>query len=204
MVLEPIAKVALAAEDQAKRRLRRVLHAHPDARADARPRPHNITWRPAHHGAQEFKELYSTIEEAKADISASSRCSSSSIAEARQAVRADDVHDLSGVDVSARFASASTRRTAAASRSSSITSSTRRRHGRADGTFAVIAARIKQNVIDLTRDIMTMQATGDYAAAKQMMRAGVVRPPVQAVLDKLKHVPVDIEQRFVTADSLSK
>ena len=31
---------------------------------------------------------------------------------------------------------------------------------------------------------MTMQAVGDYAAAKQMIeKLGVVRPPVQAVLD---------------------
>jgi hypothetical protein len=31
---------------------------------------------------------------------------------------------------------------------------------------------------------------------------GVIRPPVQAILDKLTNVPVDIEPRFVTADSL--
>ena len=37
-----------------------------------------------------------------------------------------------------------------------------------DGTFAVTPARIKQNVTDLTRDLMTMQATGDYTATKQM------------------------------------
>ena len=56
---------------------------------------------------------------------------------------------------------------------------------------------------DLTRDIMTMQAVGDYAAAKQMIETlAVIRPPVQAVLDRLKDVPVDIEPRFVTADQL--
>ena len=75
----------------------------------------------------------------------------------------------------------------------------------ADGTFAVDPVRIKQNVIDLTRDIMTMQATGDAQAARQMMeKLGVVRPGVQAVLDRLKDVPVDIEPRFVTADALLK
>jgi hypothetical protein len=74
-----------------------------------------------------------------------------------------------------------------------------------DGTFTVDAAKIKQNVIDLTRDIMTMQANGDYAAAKQMIETlGVVRPPVQVVLDRLKAVPVDIEPRFVTAGELAK
>jgi hypothetical protein len=74
-----------------------------------------------------------------------------------------------------------------------------------NGTFAVNMERIKQNVTDLTRDLLTMQARGDYAAARQMMDTlGVVRPPVQAVFDKLKDVPVDIEPRFVTADTLSK
>ena len=37
MVLMPIAKVALAAGRSEERVVRRVLHAHPDARADARP-----------------------------------------------------------------------------------------------------------------------------------------------------------------------
>jgi len=73
----------------------------------------------------------------------------------------------------------------------------------ADGTFTVDAPRIRKNVLDLTRDIMTIQAVGDYAAAKQMIDTLVsIRPPVQAVLDKLKDVPVDIEPRFVTANQL--
>ncbi len=72
-----------------------------------------------------------------------------------------------------------------------------------DGTFAIDAARIKQNVIDLTRDFMTMQATGDYQAARQMLdKMAVVRPQVQTVLDRLKDVPVDIEPRFATASQL--
>jgi hypothetical protein len=72
-----------------------------------------------------------------------------------------------------------------------------------DGTFAVNMERIKQNVTNLTRDIMTMQATGDAQAGKQMLdKLGVVRPPVQTVLDRLKDVPVDIEPRFITADQL--
>jgi len=73
----------------------------------------------------------------------------------------------------------------------------------ADGTFTVDAPRARQNVLDLTRDIMTIQAVGDYAAAKRMIDTLVsIRPPVQAVLDKLKDVPVDIEPRFVTANQL--
>jgi hypothetical protein len=72
-----------------------------------------------------------------------------------------------------------------------------------DGTFAANPARIKQNVTDLTRDLMTMQATGDYTATKQMFeKLAVIRPPVKVVLDKLANVPVDIEPRFVTAEQL--
>ena len=36
----------------------------------------------------------------------------------------------------------------------------------------------------------------------QLLKLAVVRPPVQAILDRLKDVPVDIEPRFVTADKL--
>jgi peptidase M49-like protein len=73
-----------------------------------------------------------------------------------------------------------------------------------DGTFAVDHAKIKDGVIGLTRDIMTMQAAGDYDKAKALGdRLGVVRPVVQAALDKLKNVPVDIEPRFTTAEQLN-
>src|SRR5204863_2960511 len=73
----------------------------------------------------------------------------------------------------------------------------------ADGTFQVNRDTFAENVIALTRDIMTLQANGNYAAAKAMAETlGVIRPPVQAVLDKLKDVPVDIEPRYVTAQQL--
>jgi len=74
----------------------------------------------------------------------------------------------------------------------------------ADGTFAVVPAKVKEAVAALTREIMTLQAQGDYAAAKDMLaKRAVVRPEVQRVLDRLQAVPVDIEPQFVTADELS-
>jgi hypothetical protein len=74
---------------------------------------------------------------------------------------------------------------------------------RPDGTFAVDTSRIKDGVIGLTRDIMTIQAQGDYAKAKALgERLGVVRPEVQRALDKLSSVPVDIEPKFTTAERL--
>ena len=74
---------------------------------------------------------------------------------------------------------------------------------RADGTFAVHLADMKTAVTALTRDIMTLQAEGDYAAAKALRdSAAVIRPPVQEALDKLASVPVDIKPRFTTAERL--
>jgi hypothetical protein len=73
----------------------------------------------------------------------------------------------------------------------------------ADGTFKVNPDRVKEGVAGLTREIMTIQAEGDYTKAKALGdRLGVVRPPVQKALDRLIDVPVDIEPRFTTAARL--
>jgi hypothetical protein len=74
-----------------------------------------------------------------------------------------------------------------------------------DGTFGVNLAKVKEGVAGLTREIMTMQAEGDYAKAIALRdRLGVVRPPVKRALDKMSAVPVDIEPRFTTAAELLK
>ena len=71
---------------------------------------------------------------------------------------------------------------------------------RPDGTFSVDNAKIGDAVTSLTREIMTLQAEGSYAKAKELIdRLGVVRPEVQKVLDKLVGVPVDIEPKFSAA-----
>jgi hypothetical protein len=74
---------------------------------------------------------------------------------------------------------------------------------RPDGTFAVNFSKVKEAVAALTREIMTIQAEGNYAEAKALgERLGVVRPAVKAALDRLSGVPVDIEPRFTTAEQL--
>jgi hypothetical protein len=72
-----------------------------------------------------------------------------------------------------------------------------------DGTFAVNGPKVKDAVAALSRELLTLEAHGDYAKAKEMLgRLAVVRPDVQKLLDKLKSIPVDIEPRFVTAEKL--
>jgi hypothetical protein len=74
-------------------------------------------------------------------------------------------------------------------------------HG--DGTFAVDFKKIKQAVTDLDREFLTIEATGDYARAKDMMsKYVVIRPDVQKALDKMKTVPNDIRPEFSTARAL--
>jgi hypothetical protein len=72
-----------------------------------------------------------------------------------------------------------------------------------DGTFSVDLRKAKKAVAGLSHDLLTLEATGDYAAGQKMLeRLVVMRPEVKAVLDKLGNVPVDIRPRFVTADAL--
>ncbi len=76
-------------------------------------------------------------------------------------------------------------------------------HG--DGTFSVDFKKIKQAVMDLDREFLTIEATGDYAAARAMMtKYVVIRPDVQKALDKMKSVPNDIRPAFTTAATLTK
>ncbi len=205
MVLQPISKVALSAADQQNVSfeaffthilMHELMHG---------LGPHNITVNGrATTVRQEMKELSSAIEEAKADVSG--------------LFALQFLVDRGKLD---KAFDRTMYTTYLASMFRSIRFGINEAHGRgvalqlnyfldnggvkvaADGTFTVDAPRIRQNVVDLTRDIMTIQAVGDYAAAKQMIDKLVsIRPPVQAVLDKLKDVPVDIEPRFVTANEL--
>jgi hypothetical protein len=72
-----------------------------------------------------------------------------------------------------------------------------------DGTFAIVSDKIRPAVTALVTEIMTIQARGDYAAAKGMLdQLGVLRPEAQHVIDRLANVPTDIRPRFVTAEKL--
>jgi len=153
---------------------------------------------------QELKETYSALEEAKADISGLFA-----------------IQHMIDKGVMPKSLENSLYTTFLASAFRSIRFGVNEAHGRgiaiqlntlldqrgvvvnADGTFKVNPDRIKEGISGLTRDIMTIQAEGDYAKAKSLgERMGVVRPVVQKVLDRLASIPVDIEPQFKTADSL--
>src|SRR5262245_17412549 len=201
-VLVPISKVALAVADQKNVSfdaffthilMHELMHG---------LGPHNITVEGrATTVRQEMKELYSAIEEAKADISG------------LWALR--QLADRKLIDPSITKTMYTT---FLASAFRSIRFGINEAHGRGiavqlnylldagafkvlpGGTFAVDEAKITDAVTGLTREIMTIQAEGNYAKAKDLLdRLGVVRPPVQKVLDRLINVPVDIEPNFTSA-----
>ena len=205
MVLQPIARVALGADDQGNVAfdaffthilMHELMHG---------LGPHHITVDGcATTVRQELKETYSAIEEAKADISGLF---------ALQFLVDRGTLDASFNDTVYTTFPASIFR--------SLRFGIHEAHGRgvaiqlnyfldnggvrvsSDGTFAIDPARIRQNVIDLTHDIMTLQAEGAYAAAAALIeRLGYIRPAVQVVLDRLRNVPVDFQPRFVTAEAL--
>jgi hypothetical protein len=168
--------------------------------------PHNITvGGQASTVRQQLKETYSALEEAKADISG--------LWALQQLVNKgtlpkDMERTMYTTFLASAFRSIRFGITEAHGKGIAVQLNTLLDRGafkvNPDGTFYVDQAKIKAEVTNLTRDLMTLQAAGDYSKAKDMLtRLGVVRPEVQRVLDRLKAVPVDIEPQFLTADELT-
>jgi hypothetical protein len=66
-----------------------------------------------------------------------------------------------------------------------------------DGTFIIDFSKIKDAIRALDHDFLTLEATGDYTGAKKMIsELAVIRPEVQRTLDRLKSIPTDIEPIF--------
>jgi hypothetical protein len=74
---------------------------------------------------------------------------------------------------------------------------------RPDGTFAVNFAKIKDGVRDLTHDLLMVEANGDYAGANKLLQLAILRPDFQQAIDRLGAIPVDIRPVFTTAERLT-
>jgi hypothetical protein len=201
-VLVPISRIALAPADQSSVAfeaffthilMHELMHG---------LGPHDITVNGrATTVRQELKDTYSTIEEAKADISG--------------LFALQFLVDRGQLDKSFERTMYTT---FLASAFRSIRFGINEAHGRgqaiqlnylldrgaftvaSDGTFAVDAAKIRDGVNALTGEMMTLQAEGSYTKAKSMIESlGVIRPETKIVIDRLADVPVDIEPRFTTA-----
>ena len=154
----------------------------------------------------ELKDLYSTIEEAKADIAglwALQQLVDKGVLE-RSLERTMYTTFLASAFRSIRFGFGEAHGRGQALQLNRLLDAGAFRVA-TDGTFAVDLARVKPAVSDLTRELMTLEAHGDYAGAKQLLvRLASVRPDTRRVLDRLQGVPVDIEPRYTTADALAR
>jgi hypothetical protein len=73
----------------------------------------------------------------------------------------------------------------------------------ADGTFSVDFAKIKGAVRDLAGELLTIEATGDYAGAKRMLDTyAKLRPEMSQAIEGLTKLPTDIAPGNVTADAV--
>jgi Peptidase family M49 len=74
----------------------------------------------------------------------------------------------------------------------------------ADGTFALDLKKFRSAVSELDHDLLTIEAQGDYAAAKKLLdEMGVLRPILTKAFDRLEGIPTDIDPVFETADELA-
>ncbi len=76
---------------------------------------------------------------------------------------------------------------------------------RPGGTFAINYARIKPAIADLAHTLLTIEAEGNFDAANRLLEQSVPLPePMRNALDELKDLPTDIRPTFVTADEILK
>jgi hypothetical protein len=69
-----------------------------------------------------------------------------------------------------------------------------------NGTFSIDHAKIKEAVRKLSHEILTIQAEGSYDKAKALLeKYAVMRPAMKNAMDRLGNVPVDIEPIFPLA-----
>jgi Peptidase family M49 len=70
--------------------------------------------------------------------------------------------------------------------------------------WEVDSSKIRGGVRDLAHELLTIEARGDYAGAKRMLDTlGVLRPEMSATLARVSAVPVDIRPVFETADKIA-
>jgi hypothetical protein len=157
---------------------------------------------------QELKELYSAIEEAKADVTGlfmlQHLTDQKLIAGGANAERKLYTTFLASTFRTLRFGLKDAHGKGMAMQVNYLTD----KGGfvaRADGRYEVNLDKIKSAVRELDHDLLMIEAKGDYAGAKRMLdELGAIRPSMQKTLSSLNDIPVDIEPIFATAKDLAK
>ena len=165
--------------------------------------PHNITvdGQPTTVRLQ-LKELYSSIEEAKADVTglwALQYLLDKGVID-KQMQRTLYTTYLASMFRSVRFGLTESHARGVAMQFNYFTDEGAIKFDEGTGKFSIDNAKIKEVVRKLTHDLLTLEAEGSYAKAKAMLdKYSLIRPAMKGALDRLKDVPVDIEPIFPLA-----
>ena len=151
---------------------------------------------------KQLKELYSAIEEAKADMTglwALQYMIDRGIIE-KSMERTLYTTYLASMFRSVRFGITEAHGRGVAMQFNYLADEGAIKFNQASGTFSVDATKIKDSVRKVTQELLTIEAEGSYDKAKAILdKFAVIRPPMQQALDRLKDVPVDIEPVFPLA-----
>ena len=165
--------------------------------------PHNITV----NGEQttvrkQLKELYSAIEEAKADITglwALQYLIDKGVVD-KSMQRTLYTTNMASMFRSVRFGITEAHGRGVAMQFNYLTDEGAIRFNDKTGTFSVDETKFKDAVRKLTHELLTIEAEGSYDKAKAILeKYAVIRAPMKSAFDKLISVPVDIEPIFPLA-----
>jgi hypothetical protein len=165
--------------------------------------PHNITVAgQATTVRLQLKELYSAIEEAKADITglwALQYLIDKGVVD-KQMERTLYTTYLASAFRSVRFGITEAHGRGVAMQFNYLTDQGAIQFDEGTGKFSVDHAKVKEAVRKLTHEILTIEAEGSHEKAKAILdKYAVIRPPMKSAFDRLGDVPVDIEPIFPLA-----
>ncbi len=165
--------------------------------------PHNITVNGQETTVRkQLKELYSAIEEAKADMTglwALQYMIDRGMIEKSMESTLYTTY-LASMFRSVRFGITEAHGRGVALQFNYLTDEGAIKFNAAKGTFSVDHLKVKDKVRKLTNELLTLEAEGSYDKAKAILdKFALIRPPMQQALDKSRNVPVDIEPVFPLA-----
>ncbi len=150
----------------------------------------------------QLKDLYSAIEEAKADITglwALQYLIDKGVVDKRMEQTLYTTY-LASAFRSVRFGINEAHGRGVAMQFNYLTDEGAIKYNEQAGTFSIDHAKVKEAVRKLTHELLTLEAEGSYDKAKAILdKYALIRPPMKQALDKLKEVPVDIEPVFPLA-----
>jgi hypothetical protein len=165
--------------------------------------PHNITVKGQPTTVRlQLKELYSAIEEAKADITglwALQYLIDKGVVD-KQMENSLYVTYLASAFRSVRFGITEAHGRGVAMQFNYLTDQGAIKYDEQTKKFSVDESKIKDAVRKLTHEILTIEAEGSHEKAKALLdKCAVIRPPMKDAFDRLGDVPVDIEPIFPLA-----